>query len=256
MKTALITGASGGIGKEFAQILAEEGCNLVLLARNEQKLKHLSSDLERKYKIKVTVLVQDLSEQNAPAKVYAEIKDRNLFIDTLINNAGFGDFGSFIDEDLKVVTDMINLNISALTEMTALFLKDMKKKKQGHILNIASTAAFQPLPGFAVYAATKAYVLHFSEALSYELRNTGITVSALCPGPTSTGFAKRANAEKLSLFKNTMNSEIVARAGYAGLMKHKMTILAGFRNKLLSLSRMFPSRTLMVRIAGKIASKI
>lgn len=253
MKTVLITGASNGIGKEFAKIFAENGYNLVLVARNENKLNTISSELETKYKIKVTVLVQDLSVPKVASKIYKEVKDKGVPIDTLVNNAGFGDYCAFIDEDLKVITEMINLNISTLTEMTALFLKDMKERNSGNILNIASTAGFQPLPHFAVYSATKAYVLHFTEALHYELRDTKIAVSALCPGPTSTGFAKRANADHLILFKDAMNPHVVAKIGYKGLMKNKMTVIAGLKNKLMSLSRTIPSRNLMVWIVGRMS---
>ncbi len=237
MKTALITGASGGIGEAFAQIFAENKYNLVLVARSQEKLNRIANELESRYQINVTVLVQDLSKPNTASKIYTEINEKEIVIDTLINNAGFGDFGDFADEDLIVATEMINLNITTLTEMTSLFLKDMKARNSGKILNIASTAAFQPLPRFAVYSATKAYVLHFTEALHYELKDTNIAVSVLCPGPTSTGFAKRANASKLNFLKNGMDSKIVARIGYKGLMKNKMTIISGFKNKLMSLSR-------------------
>ncbi len=251
MKTALITGASGGIGEAFAKIFAKNGYNLVLVARSEDKLNHIAKELQSQYQIKVSILVEDLSKPNTALKIYNTIKEREIIIDTLINNAGFGDFGTFIDEDLKIVTEMIHLNITTLTEMTSLFVKDMKVRDSGKILNIASTAAFQPLPRFGVYAATKAYVLHFTEALHYELKDTNIAVSVLCPGPTSTGFAKRANADTLNFLKNSMDSNIVAQIGYNGLMKNKMTIISGFKNKLMSLSRTIPSRNFLVKMVGK-----
>ncbi len=251
MKTALITGASGGIGKEFAQLFAENGYNLVLVARSEEKLKHIAQELESQYKIRATILVEDLAKPNTASKLHAEVKKRGIIIDTLINNAGFGDLQDFVEEDLNTVTEMLQLNVTTLTELTSLFVKDMKARNSGKILNIASTAAFQPLPKFAVYAATKAYVLHFTEALHYELRNTAIKVSVLCPGPTSTGFNKRANAEKLHFLKNGMASKTVAQIGYNGLMKNKMTIIAGFKNKLMSLSRTIPSRKLLIQVIGK-----
>ncbi len=253
MKTALITGASGGIGKAFAQIFAKNRYNLVLVARSEEKLNRIAKELENQYKIKAIILVKDLSKPDTASKIYANIKERGIIIDTLINNAGFGDFGAFADEDLKKVTEMIHLNITTLTEMTSLFIKDMKARNSGKILNIASTAAFQPLPRFAVYAATKAYVLHFTEALHYELKDTNIKISALCPGPTSTGFAKRANADKLNFFKNSIDSKIVAQIGYKGLMKNKMTIIPKLKNKLMSLSRTIPSRNLLVKMVGEIS---
>ncbi len=254
MKTVLITGASGGIGKEFAQIFAENKYNLILIARSKEKLNDIAKELESQYQIKVTIIAQDLSKPNTALKVYNEIKEKKIIVDILINNAGFGDFGTFVDEDLDTITEMINLNITTLTEMTSLFVTEMKKRNSGKILNIASTAAFQPLPNFAVYAATKAYVLHFTEALHYELKNTNIGVSVLCPGPTSTGFAKRANAETSNILKNGMNVKKVAKIGYKGLMKNKITIIPGFKNKFTSLSRTTPSRNLLVKIVGKISS--
>ncbi len=253
MKTALITGASGGIGEAFAQIFAENGYNLVLVARSKDKLNRIAEELQSQYQIKVSILAEDLSKADTASKIYAEVKKQEIIIDTLINNAGFGDFGAFVDEDLKTVTAMIQLNITTLTEMTSLFVKDMKARNCGKILNIASTAAFQPLPRFAVYAATKAYVLHFTEALHYELKNTNIAVSVLCPGPTSTGFAKRANADTLNFFKNAMDAKTVAQIGYKGLMKNKMTLISGFKNKLMSLSRTIPSRNFLVKMVGKMA---
>ncbi len=251
MKTALITGASGGIGKEFAQLFAENGYNLVLVARSEDKLKRIANELESQYKITVIILAEDLAKPNTASKLYAEVKKRGIIIDTLINNAGFGDFQDFVEEDLNTVKEMLQLNVTTLTELTSLFVKEMKARNNGKILNIASTAAFQPLPKFAVYAATKAYVLHFTEALHYELRNTAIKVSVLCPGPTSTGFNKRANAEKLNFLKNGMSPQVVAQTGHKGLMKNKMTIIVGFKNKLMSLSRTIPSRSLLVKMIGK-----
>ncbi len=201
-ETVLITGASSGLGKDFAQIFAEKGYNLVLVARSEEKLNKIAKDLEEKYKIKATVLVKDLSEADSATKIYFELKNRDINIDVLINNAGFGKIGAFIDEKLSTYTEMLNLNVTTLTEMTALFLPEMIERNKGKILNIASTAAFQSLPNFGVYAATKAYVLNFTEALHYELKDTNIAVTALCPGPTVTGFAKRANAEKMGLGKS------------------------------------------------------
>ncbi len=253
MKTALITGASGGIGKEFAQIFAENGYNLVLVARSEETLVQIATSFEKEYDIRVTVLPFDLSQTNSASKLYSEITGRKIQIDILINNAGFGNYGSFVDSDLVKTTDMINLNITTLTELSLLFVKEMKKKDSGKILNIASTASFQPVPKFAIYAATKSYVLHFTEALHYELKDTNISVSVLCPGPTSTGFKKRATAESSNIFKKEMNAKVVAKIGYKGLMKNKMTIIPGFKNNLMSLSHTIPSRNLLVWMIGKMS---
>ncbi|PIF02354.1 MAG: short-chain dehydrogenase [Draconibacterium sp.] len=251
-ETALITGASGGLGKDFAQIFAQKGYNLVLIARSEEKLNNIARELEGKYKIKTTIFIQDLSEPNSASKIYTEVKNRSIHIDVLINNAGFGKIVAFVDEKLSTYTEMLNLNITTLTELTVLFLPEMIARNNGKILNVASTAAFQSLPNFGVYAATKAYVLNFTEALHYELKNTNIAVTALCPGPTLTGFAKRANAETSSLFKNAMDSKTVAQIGYKALMNNKMTVIAGFTNKFMAyLSRLIPSRRLLINIVGK-----
>ncbi len=251
-ETALITGASGGLGENFAQIFAQKKYNLVLVARSEYKMKNIAQELESKYKIKTTVLAQDLSKPNSAEKIYNEVKNRDIKIDVLINNAGFGKIGAFKDEKLNTLTEMLNLNITTLTELIALFLPEMIERNKGKIMNIASTAAFQPLPNFSVYAASKAYVLNFTEALHYELKDTNIAVTAFCPGPTHTGFAKRANAETLSLFKNAMNSKEVAKIGYNALMNNKMYKIAGFMNKLMAYSsRLLMSRRLIVNMVGK-----
>ncbi len=253
METVLITGASSGLGENFADIFAQKGHHLVLVARSEDKLQHLAQTLESQYKVRVTVLVQDLSQPKSAEKIYNQLKNKGIHIDILINNAGFGKIGAFIDEKLSTITEMINLNVTTLTELTALFLPAMKERNSGKILNVASIAAFQPLPNFGVYAATKAYVLNFTEALHYELKETNITVTALCPGPTHTGFAKRANAENVRFFKNAMNSKTVAEIGYNALMNNKMHTISGLTNKLMAYSvRLFPSRRLIVNIVGKL----
>ncbi len=252
--TALITGASNGIGKDFAEIFAKEGYHLVLVARSADKLEQIAQDLSAKYKIDVLTIAQDLSEINSAETVYAKVKEENIQIDVLINNAGFGKVGAFVDEEVSTLSEMIDLNIRTLTELTALVLPEMLERNNGKILNVASTAAFQSLPTFSVYAATKSYVLSLTEALHYELKDSNISVTALCPGPTSTGFAKRANAEALTLFKNVMSSQEVAQAAYDALMKNKMTLITGLSNKLLAyFTRLIPSRRLLIAIVGRIA---
>ncbi len=253
-KTAIITGASGGLGQDFAALFAEQGYQLVLVARSEGKLKAIAQILESQYQVKVEYIVQDLSEDKSASKIYSKVKDLGLNVDVLINNAGFGKFGPFIKEELDTLTEMINLNIKTLTELTALVLPEMLERNSGKILNVASTAALQSLPNFGAYAATKAYVLSFTEALHYELRKTNISVTALCPGPTETGFAKRANAESMLLFKNGMKSREVAQLGYNALMKNKMMLITGVQNKLIAyLTRLIPSRRLLIHITGKIS---
>ena len=255
MKTVLITGASRGIGKEFADIFAKQGFNLILVARNTEMLEQLLDKYEKKYDIRVTVFSVDLSQPNTAAEIYSEIQNRKIDVDIVINNAGIGEHGEFIDSDLSKIRNMINLNILTLTELTYLFAKNMRAKNKGKILNIASTASFQPVPRFAVYAATKSYVLNFTEALSYELKDTDVSASTLCPGPTATGFKKSANIKESKLFNGKlMDAKFVAKIGYESLMKGNMTIIPGFKNKLLAFfSKITPSRNLLVWISGKIS---
>ncbi len=251
-ETVLITGASGGLGESFAQIFAQKGYNLVLVARSEDKMKNIAQELEGKHNIKITVLAQDLSQPNSAEKIYNEVKNKNIDVEILINNAGFGRIGAFKDEKVTTLTEMVNLNVTTLTELTALFLPAMIERNSGKILNIASVASFQSLPNFGVYAASKAYVLNFSEALHYELKGTNISVTALCPGPINTGFAKRANGENSILFKNATTPRVVAEVGYKALIKNKVYTVVGFRNKLMiSMSNLLPSRRLIVNIAKK-----
>lgn len=255
MKTVLITGASSGIGKEFAIIFAKQKFNLVIVARSEDKLEEISSKLEEKYGVRVTVFVIDLSQPNIANELYSKIKDRKISVDIVVNNAGIGIHGDFSDSELGNINNMLSLNITALTELTLLFVKEMKGKNSGRILNIASTASFQPVPKFAVYAASKSYVLNFTEALCYELKDTNISVSVLCPGPTETGFEETANIVDSNLFKNgVMSAEEVAEVGYKGLMNNKMTIIPGFKNKLMAFfSNMSPSRRLLVWVSAKVS---
>lgn len=234
-KTALITGASGGIGLELAKIFAKEGYDLVLVARNKEKLCTIKSNLEVTYKHQVYIYAKDLSEKNAAHDVYNFTQNQHLHIDILINNAGFGDFGSFLDSNLTKQSEMIQVNVTALMQMCHLFIPQMSERKSGKILNIASIAAFQAGPLMSVYYATKAFVLSFSEALSVELKNSGITVTALCPGPTVTGFEQNANLESSGLFKNlkTSTAKSVALFGYRMLMKNKAIAVPGATNKCI-----------------------
>lgn len=243
-KYTLITGASGGIGLELAKIFAKNNNNLVLVARSFDKLKEIKKDLESKYNIKVKIISRDLSNPNSPKEVYNEIKQKNIFINILVNNAGYATFGKFYDLDIEKELNMIQLNVVTLVHLTKLFLDDMIKYNEGKILNVASTAAFQPGPLMANYYASKAYVLSFSEALNEELKDRNISISALCPGATSTGFVKRANMEKSKLFHalKPMHPQKVAEIAYNGLMNKKQVIIPGFRNKLLAFSIRFTPR--------------
>ncbi|MBZ4684095.1 MAG: isfD [Fusobacteriales bacterium] len=235
MKTALITGASSGIGKELAYIHAENGGDLVLVARSGDKLETIKKDIEEKYKVKVDIIVKDLSIPNSPFEVYNEIKQKNIDIEYLINNAGFGGIGYFHKRDLSKDLAMINVNIVALTTLTHLFLQDFTKKNSGKILNVSSTASLLPGPLQAVYYATKAFVTSFSNAISEELKNTNITVTNLMPGATNTGFGKVSGMDKTVLFNKTASARQVALAGYNGMLKGKRDIISGitFSQKIM-----------------------
>lgn len=225
MKTVLITGASSGIGYEFAKIYAENGYNLVVVARNEDKLEVLKKEILEKISknVKITVIEADLSQENAAERLYNQIKSNNLKIDTLVNNAGIGIYGKFseFDEEMMKKNDaMINLNIKAVVELTRLFLADMMKAGNGEILNVSSIAAFMPGPLMSTYYASKAFIQSFTEAIREELRDDicgkNIKISALCPGPTATEFEKSSNLEKSSLFERmkVMIAKKVAEIGY------------------------------------------
>src|SRR5664279_3516551 len=256
-KTALITGASNGIGYELAKVHASKGDNLVLVARSICKLDELKSELENKYKISVLPIGKDLSLQGAVTEVYEELKSKSIKIDYLLNNAGFGDFGLFADSDWNKQEKMINLNITALAHFTRLFLPDMISRGSGKILNVASTASFQPGPTMSVYFATKAFVLSFSEAVNNEVKKFGITVTALCPGDTLSGFHAAASLEdsKLPDRKNIPSSKEVAEYGYRAMMQGRAVAIHGFRNTLLANSVRFAPRSLVVKMARKIQEK-
>lgn len=235
--TALITGASSGIGYELALLFARKGHSLVLVARNQETLRKLAEKLEQEYGIRAVVISKDLSLSSTPEEVFRELSEKSIPVHTLVNNAGFGTRGMFAGADVDSQLKMIQVNMTALTHLTRLFLNRMLSSRNGRILNVASTAAFQPGPLMAVYYATKAYVLSFSEALASELRGSGVTVTALCPGPTRTEFERRAGMEGSRLFRSgVMNSKTVAEAGYRGLMKGKAVVISGLRNRLLAMT--------------------
>lgn len=251
MSTALITGASNGIGLELARIHASKGDNLVLVARNYNRLIELKSELESKYSISVLAVEKDLSNTNAAYELFSETTEKKIEINYLINNAGFGDFGMFADSKLEKQLQMINLNILALTTLTRLYLPQMIKRGSGKIMNVASTAAFQPGPTMAVYYATKAYVLHFSEAIANELKGTGVSVTALCPGATESGFQAAADMHESKLVKGKKlpSSKEVALYGYKSMMNNKSVAIHGFRNYIMANSVRFAPRSAVVKIA-------
>ncbi|HPF49967.1 MAG TPA: SDR family oxidoreductase [Draconibacterium sp.] len=226
-KVALITGASTGIGKEFARIHAQKGGDLVIVARRKEKLEELKSELENQHNTKVICIVKDLSLKNAPKEVYDEIKNAGIEIEFLINNAGFGGRGKFHERDWKQDEAMINVNIKALTSLTRLFLPEFVKRNSGKILNVSSTASYIPGPLQAVYFATKSYVTFFSNALAEELSDTKVTVTSLHPGATESEFAVVSGMDKTSMFQKTFSARSVAEKGYNGMLKGKLNVLAG-----------------------------
>lgn len=255
-KTALITGASGGIGLELASIHASKGDNLVLVARSGEKLEEIKAELEQKYKVKVHFLVLDLSLRTAPKKVFDEVTRHKITVDYLINNAGFGDFGLFSECDWDKQEKMINLNIMALAHLTKLFIPGMISRGGGKIMNVASLAAFTPGPTMSIYFATKAFVLSFSEALNNELKDNGITVTALCPGSTESKFHEVALGDpKLVKDRIMMSAKEVADIGYKGMMKGKPVVIPGFKNAFLVFVARFVSRETVVKSARKIQEK-
>ena len=250
MNTTLITGASSGIGEAFARKLAAQGRNVLLVARSEDKLITLCNELGRMNSIRAQHVAMDLSEPESPARLFDEAQKRGLIVDMLINNAGFGAFGDFGKIDLARQLNMIDLNIKALVDLTYRFLAPMRERKQGAIINVASTAAFQPVPYFATYAATKAFVLSFSEALWEENRALGVTVMALCPGVTNTNFFEAARGQKPPARASQTPEEVVDTA-LSGLARHQGSIVSGWTNFIMVEAERLTPRSLVVRMAGR-----
>lgn len=255
MQTALITGASGGIGAAFAQELASRQMNLVLVARSKDKLQQLASKLQDQYKIQVDVIVQDLTALEAAKSVFEAVTQKGLTIDLLINNAGFGDYGDFAERDGDREVNMLQLNILALVDITHKFLPGMRQRRSGSIINLSSVAAFHPIPYFSVYAASKAFVLSFSEALWAENKNYGVRVLAVCPGPTDTKFFQDAefpSALADTIAKNYTSPEVVVREALQALEKNHSSVVPGnIVNKLqANIPRFLPREALVSLIAN------
>jgi uncharacterized protein len=254
MSYALITGASSGIGLELARIMASQGHNLILVARRKDVLQELKARWEKEFRVKIEICALDLSVPGQAQALYEFCRDQGFIVDCLVNNAGYGDFGKFDSAKLDTYRNMLQLNVMALTELTALFVIDMKQHLTGRIMNIGSIAAFQPGPNLAVYAATKAYVMQFTEALNFELRGTGVSVTLLSPGVTETGFVSRANMGSAANAKSgLMDAKTVAMAGYKAMMAGKLNVIPGWKNQILAFgSKTMPSREVLLRIAGAI----
>ncbi|MBN3947520.1 MAG: SDR family oxidoreductase [Nostoc sp.] len=249
-KTALITGAAGGIGYELACIFAAHDYNLVLIDRNGIKLVEIAVKFQEKFGNVVTTIIKDLSISTAPEEIFTELQLANIKVDVLVNNAGFGIYGLFHETDLAAELEMLQVNLVCLTHLTKLFVKDMVKQGEGKILNVASAAAFQPGPLMAVYFATKAYILSFSEAIANELEGTGVTVTVLCPGSTASAFHERTGMadSKLLKGKKMMDAQTVAEIGFRALMKGKTIVIPGLLNKILAKSVRFVPRNLVTKI--------
>jgi len=250
---ALVTGASSGIGYELAKLFANDGKNIVIVARTQDKLQELKTEIENIYATNVIVLPKDLSNPNSPQEIFSELEKEGVKVDVLVNNAGFGVYGIFSDTDLQEELRMIQVNITSLTHLTKLFLMKMLENKSGHILNVGSTGSFAPVPLEAVYGASKSFVLSFSEALANELRGTGVSVTCLCPGFTDTGFYERAVGKEPNPNKRRqmMDAATIAKAGYKALEKGEAYTVPGLFYKLIPIGiRVFP-RSWIVRISRR-----
>lgn len=253
--TALITGASSGIGKAYAQKIASLGIHLILTARSEQKLNDLANELRKKYSVNVEVIVLDLAQPNSAQNLFDEVQDRKLTVEILINNAGFGKWTKFLDQSISTYQEMITLNISSVTSLCYLFLPHMLANKKGIMINISSTGAFQPLPYIAVYGATKSYVLQFTEALAGEYASSGVKFLAVCPGNTETNFTQVANADTNGMKSSTVDD--VVSVTVRALDKNKATVVVGCSNYLTSqLPRILSRKKMINLVEGMLRTRI
>ncbi|MEW6618370.1 MAG: SDR family oxidoreductase [bacterium] len=255
-KTALITGASSGIGCELSRLFAQEGYNLVLVARDEQRLNQRANELRKTFGVLIKVLPKDLSTLTSAKEIFDELQQESIQIDILVNNAGFNVYGPFSETDIKKELQMIQVSIVSSTQLIKLFLPEMLKHGYGRILNIGSTGSFVPGPLNAVYCAAKSYILSLSEALAEELEGSGVTVTTLCPGPTRTEFPKRAQIEGINLFRGpVMEVSTVAKTGYRALMRGKRVVVCGFYNKAQIFLTRFTPRKVVAKIVKYQMSK-
>lgn len=243
---AVITGATSGIGKSFAALLASEGYPLILIGRNEKMLFNMMEPLKKASGKRVLCLIGNLSSTAAVKRLGTQLKKYDISF--FINNAGFGTYGPFLEQDIEEVEDMIKVNITSLTRFSHMILTKMKKQGYGRIINISSLASYMPNPNGAPYAATKAYVKSFSEALHQELKGSGVTVTTLCPGPTDTGFGERSGMGKSRSFKHLMTADAVAVAGYRGALAGKRTVIVGCFNKIAARVGYYAPRRLILLI--------
>ena len=253
VETVLVTGASSGIGRELARCFAADGARLILVARNRAALESLATELSKAHHGPVEIIICDLVWPRAPVQLFEHLQSDGITVDVLVNNAGFGAQGRFANLSLERQLEMLQVNVAALTHLTRLFLPGMIERRRGGVLNVASTAAFQPGPSMAVYYASKAYVLSFTEALAEEVAGTGVTISALCPGPTDTNFALAAEARFSSAFKKAaMSAEAVAQADHRAFRRSRVVAITGWRNRLLAFSVRFAPRSLVRKITKRL----
>ncbi len=253
---ALITGSSGGIGYEIAKIFARQKINLVLVARSKNKLEQIQKDFETTFNIEVIIIILDLSQNFAPLTLWDEITQKDIKIEYLINNAGIGYWGKFAETYNDINESIIDLNIKALTQLTQLALEEMIKRGSGKVMNVSSVVASQPGPEMAVYFASKAFVLNFSAAVNYELKGTGVTVTALCPGATRTGFENNSKLSGSKMFNSFLaaNPADVANYGVRAMLKGKSVAIPGFINKILYLSGRFFPRGIVMKVTEMLMS--
>ncbi|HVF69312.1 MAG TPA: SDR family oxidoreductase [Xanthomonadales bacterium] len=254
-KTVLITGGSSGIGYELAKVFGKENYNLILVASNKEKLEKSADELTDSG-FTVKTIAKDLSDPHSPSQIYDHLNKERISIDVLVNNAGFSNYGLFTETNLDLELSELQVNIVTLTHLTKFFVRDMLKRRDGKILNVASTAAFIPGPLMAVYYASKAYVLSFSEALNEELTGTGVHVTALCPGPTDTGFATRGGVLDSPLFQGKiLDASYVAQAAYDGLMRNQAVVIPGLKNQLMIQSLRLIPRSKIPKVVKKMQEK-
>ena len=254
---ALVTGASAGIGAALAREAAKDGHDLVLVARRREPMEALAAEL-KSTGAQISIVSADLGKPGGAAALMKNVEERGLAIDTLINNAGLGDTQRFDREDPESILSMLQVNVVALTELTRLVLPQMVARKRGKVMLLASTAAFQPGPGMAVYYATKSYVLSFGRAIGYELRGTGVTVTTLCPGPTSSEFAQVANMQGIALFEGpmpVMTAAEVARQGYVALKAGRPQVITGLLNRIIAMSTRFTPTSILLMIGGHLNAR-
>jgi uncharacterized protein len=252
VKTAFITGASSGIGLELTRLFAADGYRLVLVARNRAALQQIGEQLQSQHGIEVRISPKDLAHPASPTELYQELQEAGIAVDVLVNNAGFGGSGPFLETDWQHEAEMIQVNIVALTHLTKLFLPQIVERR-GKVMNVGSVAAFLPGPFTAIYYASKAFVLHFSEALAEELSDSGVTVTCLSPGPVETGFQKRAHSGGSSRANAPLYMDVqeVARAGYEGMKAGKRIVIPGWKNRLLTEALRLVPRGTVARVVGR-----